>query len=132
MFPQLISTRQYDERLSQLNGIHDDTNACMGHDDGRITQGVLKPIPGHGLEVGEESRLIATAANLTPHNGTGLGSWDEADFMRVFREGVGPDGMPVDSSMPWFALDAMSDEELSALWMFLQTVEPIENAPAEQ
>jgi hypothetical protein len=76
--------------------------------------------------------MDVAAANLTPHDGTGLGSWEEADFIRVFREGVGPDGMPVDSAMPWYALDAMTDDELSALWMFLQTLEPIENAPAEQ
>jgi len=39
---------------------------------------------------------------LTPDKATGLGSWDQAAFERVLREGQRPDGTAVNpAKMPW-------------------------------
>ena len=60
------------------------------------------------------------AANLTP--GGVMANWSEADFLTAMHEGVRPDGSQIDRSMPWWSLGQMTDEELKALWMFLQSV----------
>lgn len=62
------------------------------------------------------------ARNLTP---AGIGAWKEADFRRALREGKRPDGSDIDPFMPWKALSTMSDEEISALWAYLQTLPPV-------
>jgi len=60
-------------------------------------------------------------ANITP---TGIGHYKEADFIRAMREGVGPKGFPIDSTMPWKYFGKMSDGELRSIFAFLQTVPP--------
>jgi hypothetical protein len=61
-------------------------------------------------------------ANLTPDVATGLGQWSEADFLRVFREGKRPDGSEIKPPMPWQAMGHMTDNELKAIWLYLQSV----------
>lgn len=62
-------------------------------------------------------------ANLTPDPDTGLGQWQEADFVRAMREGIRPDGSTIDAkAMPWPALGQMTDVEISALWLYLSTL----------
>lgn len=64
-------------------------------------------------------------ANLTPHLETGLGRWTEADFVRLVREGVRPDGSMVNTeAMPIAMTSRFTDEELSAIWMYLRTLPP--------
>lgn len=77
------------------------------------------PIPGAPPELG-------VPANLTPHE-TGLASWSEDDFVKLMRTGERPDGSSVDNAqMPYENFAHMTDTELSALWAYLQTVEPRE------
>lgn len=59
------------------------------------------------------------AANLTP---TGIGSWSEADFFQALRQGKRPDGSTISDYMPWKSFGKMTDDELRAVWMYLQTV----------
>jgi mono/diheme cytochrome c family protein len=62
------------------------------------------------------------AANITPHE-QGIGAWSRADFFRALRQQVRPDGAPIDPVMP-ADMGKMTDQELTALWKYLQTVEP--------
>ena len=64
---------------------------------------------------------VCQAANLTPE---AIGDWTEADFFRAMREGRRPDGRGLDPFMPWRSFSAMSDTELSALWLYLQSASP--------
>ncbi|MBK8905388.1 MAG: cytochrome c [Anaerolineaceae bacterium] len=64
------------------------------------------------------------AANLTP--GGPVGTWSEADFIQTIRTGVDPSGHQLVDEMPWRNYRNMSDEELKALWLFIQSVEPKE------
>jgi mono/diheme cytochrome c family protein len=59
------------------------------------------------------------ASNLTP---AGIGTYSEADFFRVFREGKKPGGVALNEFMPWRAFGNMTDDELRALWMYIKTV----------
>ncbi len=75
------------------------------------------PIPGTPPD-------FPPATNITPDTTTGLGAWTEADFFRALREGKRPDGTEIDPFMPWQNSGQMADDELSALWLYLQTVPP--------
>ena len=64
------------------------------------------------------------AGNLTPHP-EGLDRYSAATFDEVMRSGKKLDGTQIDPSMmPWTAYAKMTNEEISALWAYLQTVEP--------
>jgi hypothetical protein len=54
-----------------------------------------------------------------------LASWGEADFISAMRTGQRPDGTVINPFMPWPYIGQMTDEELGALWLYLETVEPI-------
>jgi cytochrome c553 len=61
--------------------------------------------------------------NITPAT---IGSWTESEFLRAITEGVRPDGTLLDPElMPWESISRYSDEELRALWAYLQTVAPV-------
>lgn len=70
------------------------------------------------------------ARNLTPHE-TGLASWTLADFTRAMREGKRPDGtelqMPMSLVTPYAR--KMTEVELEALWMYLQSLPPVPARP---
>jgi cytochrome c553 len=59
------------------------------------------------------------AADISP---AALASWDQADFFRAMREGRRPDGSEISEFMPWPLMKQMRDEELSAIWLYLQSV----------
>jgi cytochrome c553 len=73
---------------------------------------------------------VSYAANLTPDD-TGTGNWTEAQFVKAIREGKskGMDGTrPLLPPMPWEVVRNMSDEDLKAVFAYLQTVKPVKNA----
>jgi mono/diheme cytochrome c family protein len=59
------------------------------------------------------------AADISP---AALASWDQADFFRAMREGRRPDGSEISEFMPWPVMKQMRDEELSAIWLYLQSI----------
>lgn len=61
------------------------------------------------------------AHNLTP--GGELIGWSEADFFTALREGKTPSGRAIDGNyMPWNGLGKMTDDELKAVWLYLQSL----------
>jgi mono/diheme cytochrome c family protein len=60
------------------------------------------------------------ALNLTP--GGELGSWSERDFFATMRTGVTPSGRKLNEFMPWKYFGQMTDDELKAIWMYLQSL----------
>jgi cytochrome c553 len=64
-------------------------------------------------------------ANLTPAGN--LARWTEADFLTTLRTGQTPEGKHLDpEAMPWRSFGQMTDDELKAIWLFLQTLPPAE------
>jgi mono/diheme cytochrome c family protein len=61
------------------------------------------------------------ASNLTS---AALGTWAETDFLRVMRTGVRPDSHRLSTFMPWPYFAQMTDDELRAIWRFLQAIPP--------
>jgi hypothetical protein len=52
----------------------------------------------------------------------GLTGWSESDFIRALREGVRPDGTMLDSAMPWRTFALHTDDELRAMWVYLEAI----------
>ena len=71
-------------------------------------------------------------ANLTPDKTTGLGSWTEDMFIKALRTGKHQgEGRPILPPMPWENINQMTDEDLKAVWAFLQSLPPVQNAVPE-
>lgn len=82
----------------------------------------------HGANLGGSSGHGPASPNITPAGV--VASWSEADWIRAMRIGKRPDGTSIEDPMPWKAVGMMSDDELRAMWMYLQTVPRVEPAPA--
>lgn len=71
---------------------------------------------------------VSFTANLTPDPETGLGKWKKSDFIQTIRTGrhLGR-GRPVLPPMPIPVYQNFDDEELGAIFAYLQTLPPIKN-----
>lgn len=76
---------------------------------------------GPNLSGGQPGEGGLKAANLTP---TGLKGWTEADFIKSMRTGVRPDGRVLSAVMPWPYVGKLTDDELRATWLYLQSLPP--------
>lgn len=72
-------------------------------------------VPGSGSE-------LPPGPNLTM--GGELIGWSNEDFRRAMREGLTPTGRQLSPAMPWKQMGQMSDEELEAIWLYLQSLPP--------
>lgn len=73
---------------------------------------------------------ISYAANLTPDSTTGIGAWSEATFAQALRTGkhLGQEGgRPILPPMPWEMIGQMTDEDLKAVYTYLQSLPPVKN-----
>ncbi len=68
------------------------------------------------------------AANLTPDNETGLGTWQLEMFVNAMRTGkhLGA-GRLILPPMPWENVGKLSDEDLSAIFNYLKSIKPVKN-----
>lgn len=70
------------------------------------------------------ARVVVTA-NLTTHP-EGIGVLSRADFIALFRERGSGRKVPFSRNtvMPWVAFAGMTDQDLGAIWSYLQTLPP--------
>lgn len=62
-------------------------------------------------------------ANLTP--GGEIGAWTADQFVQTMRTGVNPAGKQLSSFMPYKYLGRLSDDELKAMFAYLQSLQPV-------
>jgi mono/diheme cytochrome c family protein len=67
--------------------------------------------------------------NITP--GGNLGNWSTSEFIVSMRTGTTPEGRKMTKYMPWKGLSNMSDEELIAVYKYLQSLPKLESAVPE-
>lgn len=103
--PPAAASAEFGEHLVQV---------CRGCHGVNLSGGKLQGDPN-----------MPIVANLTPH-GSGLKGWTQADFTRALREGRRPDGSEISVYMPWKAYANLSDTEISAMWIYLQALTPVE------
>lgn len=115
----------------------DETRLLSGHPEGSP----LPPIDAKALEPGYWALFsgdltvgvgpwgISYAQNLTPHE-TGIKGWSLEVFVKAMRTGkhMGVEqGRPIMPPMPWVNLAQATDEDLKALYMYLQSLPPVNN-----
>jgi len=108
----------------QPDPVHGRKVAILGDCAGCHTAPDGEPLAGgvaFALPVGT---LYST--NITPDPDHGIGRYQLADFVRLMRLGVAPDGRRVYPAMPYTAYAKVSDEDLQDLFAYLRS----EVAPA--
>ena len=67
------------------------------------------------------------APNITPDKETGAGNWSDDTLARAIREGIGHDGRALYPIMPYLSFQAMSDEDLAAVIVYIRSLAPVRN-----
>lgn len=89
---------------------------------GRYLTRVCADCHGQDFAGGEQ---VGAGWNIT--TGSEVGTWSEEDFIRTLRTGIAPDGDELDPEMmPTRILGMFTDAELQAIWLFLQSLPPVE------
>ena len=71
---------------------------------------------------------VSFTANLTPDAETGLGKWTQETFIRTIRTGRHEgQGRPILPPMPYTQYRNATDEDLSAIFSFLQSIPAVRN-----
>jgi hypothetical protein len=70
---------------------------------------------------------VTYSMNLTPDLETGIGKWTEEQFLAMFRQARHADGRTVFPPMPWTMIRNLPDDDLRAIFAYLQSVPPIHN-----
>ena len=79
----------------------------------------------HGSELNGQTIFDGSVAlNLTL--GGEMKGWSEEDFIATMRTGVTPNGHQLKDVMPWKYFGQMTDSELKAVWMYLQSLPALE------
>ena len=98
--------------VANCNGCH--TNRDM------MTGAVIgEPFAG-GLVFEEPGVPVLTVPNITTHAESRIAGWSQQDFIKRFRMGK----LIPYSHMPWNSFKRMSDNDLKAIYNFLQTLKP--------
>lgn len=88
--------------------------------------GARKPFAG-GYKLQTPLRYLIVS-NITPDRETGIGGWTEKQFSDALRKGKGRDGENLYPAMPYTAYAKMTDQDVSDLYAYMQTVTPISNS----
>ena len=77
---------------------------------------------------------VVRSSNITPEPNTGIGGWSREAFLERFKgeNQSHTQALPVEPSkfntiMPWNSYSGLTDEDLCAIYDYLQTVKPVEN-----
>lgn len=94
-----------------------------------------KEIESKGLAVSNMTEWIGQwgisyPANITSDTTTGIGNWTEEQFILCLRKGKyggAPAGRSLLPPMPWPEFAQMTDDELKAVYAYLESTKPIHN-----
>lgn len=79
----------------------------------------------NGAPFGPPGQEVFTP-NLTL--GGELGFWSEQDFFTTMRTGITASGRQLNEEMPWKYYGQMTDEEMRAVWLYLQSLPKLEQS----
>jgi len=101
--------------------------ACHSKVDMRTGAVIGAPFAGGGVHeaIGDPSKTFLSP-NLTPHPRWGwIASWPEEVFVARIPLGKQREGSP----MPWHAIRRLADDDLRAIYRYLQSLPPSEGGP---
>lgn len=100
--PAVGVTKEYGDYLARVQG-------CRNCHGAQLSGGKV-----------DDPSVKLLGPNLTP--GGELVAWSEADFVKAIRTGVTPSGHQIDKTMPWEMFAKHSDDELKAMFRYLQSL----------
>jgi hypothetical protein len=139
--PSAVDRGKYLVNISGCHDCHSPKKDAQGHvDETRPLSGrpTTTPVPSTTPnEIHTALDLTAWtgpwgttyASNITPDPMTGLVSrrYTEATFVQMFRTGKKPNGVGILPPMPYEMYANMTDDDLKAIWAYLQTIKPVRN-----
>jgi mono/diheme cytochrome c family protein len=84
-----------------------------------------RPLQDQELSGGLVPAYHAVAANITPDNETGIGSWTDDQIVDSIRNGKRPDGTAIGPPMPVRSYRNLSDSDALAIVAYLRSVKPV-------
>lgn len=113
----------------------DMTRALTGHPADLVLPPAPSLPPGPWTWMGAASNTafagpwgVSFTANLTPDPETGLGKWTAEMFIQAIRTGRHEGkGRPILPPMPAAMLANMTDDDLNAIFAYLQSLKPVRN-----
>lgn len=63
--------------------------------------------------------------NLTPDARTGIGSWNEVQFLNALRWGLSPSGSPYYPAFPYRSFTKITDKDVHKIFVYLRSLQPI-------
>jgi hypothetical protein len=121
------------ERLARGKYLVEGLLQCtLCHSDTDFSKRPVEPRPGtrgggHVFDraqvFGPGSRIVAS--NLTSDPQYGTGNWNDGDFVRALRQGIGHDGRTLFPMMPYRYFRNLSDEDLAAVIVYERSLVPV-------
>lgn len=111
--PELVAAVETD-RVKPEEGISAEYGAYL------VTIGACRECHGANLAGLTDPNGPPPGPNLTP--GGELQGWVFEDFQQLMRTGVTPSGRQISEEMPWLHYQHMTDDELLAIWTYLESV----------
>ena len=84
----------------------------------------VRIVPSATVEYGKYLSAVCTECHQAKNIGVALRDWSQADFMQAFHTGVLPNGNHLNRAMPLKTYGEMSEEELTALWLYFHSLRP--------
>lgn len=105
--------------------------AC--HSETDFSKRPAEPLTGKKLggfifpkgETGLAEPYILVAPNISADPEFGAGTWKDADFVRVLRQGIGHDGRTLYPLMPYKYFRKLSDEDLASVIVYIRSLPPV-------
>lgn len=125
--PALSETELPDpQSFTEAQVQHGSVMAGIGNCAACHTVDAEKPYAG-GWPIATEFGTLF-GSNITPHPDDGIGRWSLQAFVRSMQQGVSRDGSHLYPAFPYTHFTKLTDEDLSALYAYLMTREPIAGA----
>lgn len=93
-----------------------DCEACHTAPDGQAFAGGLSFVMPFGT-------IYST--NITPDKASGIGNYTDAQFVKMMRHGIRPDGKRLYPAMPYTSYGLLADDDMLAIKAYLDSLAPV-------
>jgi mono/diheme cytochrome c family protein len=120
-FGDLIAAEKIDHLAERPAAVESGVTAAYG--DYLVRTGQCRTCHGLELTGGKDPDPNAPPAPNITRAGE-FSTWSEADFIQALRSGRTPTGRQMNQFMPWVYIGQMTDVDLKAMWLYLQSLPP--------
>ena len=121
VFGDLMAAEHIDHQAVRPEYVQSGVTVAYG--DYLVRAGQCRTCHGPDLTGGKDPDPNAPPAPSLTRTGR-LSTWKETDFIQALRSGSTPDGRQMSPFMPWRYIGQMTDDELKAMWLYLQSLPP--------